>query len=288
MPTGTGLDKFGKEFPDRFFDVGICEQHAVTFCAGMAANGLKPVCAIYSTFLQRGFDQIVHDVCLQNLNVFFAIDRAGLIGSSPDGGDGETAQGYFDIAFMRMVPNAVVMAPGDENEMQHMVYTALKHEKGPIAVRYPRGSGLGAAMDEELKEIPSGKGVELMNGSDIAIISYGHTLEAALEAANNLKASGVSVELINARFAKPLDERLILSAARKTGQIITVEEGCLSGGFGSAVLELLEEQGVSGIKVKRIGLPDSFIEQGPAKMFRSMYKLDSQGIEETAMELLKS
>ncbi len=281
MPTGTGLKAFGEHFPDRFFDVGIAEQHAVTFAAGLALGGMIPVCAIYSTFLQRAYDQIIHDVALTNLHVVFAIDRGGIVGE-----DGPTHQGQFDLTYLRAVPNMVVMAPKDENELQHMLYTAIKHN-GPIAVRYPRGSGEGVSLDWELKEIPIGKAELLREGEDLLILAIGNMVYPSLEAAERLAEQGLSVAVVNARFAKPVDEELIVSLAKKIGRVLTVEENTLLGGFGSAVLETLAEHGVQ-VPVKRIGLPDLFIEHGAPALLREKYGLTPEGIYQKALALLRA
>ncbi len=281
MPTGTGLKAFGEHFPDRFFDVGIAEQHAVTFAAGLALGGMIPVCAIYSTFLQRAYDQIIHDVALTNLHVVFAIDRGGIVGE-----DGPTHQGQFDLTYLRAVPNMVVMAPKDENELQHMLYTAIKHN-GPIAVRYPRGSGVGVSLDWELKEISIGKAEVLREGEDLLILAIGNMVYPSLEAAERLAEQGLSVAVVNARFAKPIDEELIVSLAKQIGRVVTVEENTLLGGFGSAVLETLAEYGVQ-VPVKRIGLPDIFIEHGDPALLREKYGLTPEGIYQKALELLRA
>ena len=272
MPDGTGLTSFSREFPKRFFDVGIAEQHGVTFAAGMAAEGYRPVVAIYSSFLQRAFDQIFHDVCLQNLPVVFAIDRAGLVGS-----DGPTHHGVFDLSYLRMLPNMTLMAPKDENELQHMLYTAIEHG-GPAAVRYPRGNGYGVPLDQKFRNIPIGQAEVLRTGPDGVIFAVGVMVYPACEAANTLAAEGIDLAVVNARFIKPLDRDLILSLARSSGVFFTVEENALMGGFGSAVLELLEEEGVEGTRVTRFGYPDSFIEQGEQPELRKRYGLDSEGI----------
>ena len=272
MSEGTGLDKFSEKFPDRFFDVGIAESHGVTFACGLAVEGLHPVAAIYSTFTQRAYDQVVHDLCLQNLSVTLALDRAGLVGE-----DGPTHHGVFDIAYLRHVPNMVIMAPKDENELQHMLKTAVEHP-APSAVRYPRGSGYGVPMDQELKKLEIGKGELLRDGSDMAIIAVGSTVFPSQEAAKRLAAEGLSIAVVNARFVKPLDQDLILQVARATGRIVTVEEHSLQGGFGSAVLECLDAAGMTGIKSLRIGLPDSYIEHGPQAVLRKKYGLDADGI----------
>ena len=271
MPEGTGLDMFAKEFPDRFYDVGIAEQHGVTFAAGLAASGFRPVVAIYSTFLQRSYDQIVHDVCLQNLPVVFAMDRAGIVGE-----DGPTHHGAFDIAYLRHIPNMVIMSPKDENELQHMLYTAINYS-GPTAVRYPRGEAVGVSLDGNLRKMEIGKGEIILDGDDVAIIAIGNTVYPALDAASRLREEGISAAVMNARFVKPLDRDLIIDIARKVKGIVTVEEHVLEGGFGSAVLELLSEEDIK-IKVKRIGLPDKFIEHGAQKILRQKYGIDSDGI----------
>jgi 1-deoxy-D-xylulose-5-phosphate synthase len=272
MPDGTGLTPFSREFPNRFFDVGIAEQHAVTFSAGMAAEGFRPVVAVYSSFLQRAFDQVFHDVCLQNLPVVFAIDRAGVVGS-----DGPTHHGLFDLSYLRILPNMVLMAPRDENELQHMIQTAIEYE-GPAAIRYPRGNGYGVPLEQKLKKIPIGKGELLRNGRDGAILAVGVMVNPALEAANLLASEGIDLSVVNARFIKPLDRELTLSLAGGTGDLFTVEDGALMGGFGSAVLELLEEEGVEGVRVTRFGYPDRFVEQGEQPELKRMYGLDVEGI----------
>lgn len=257
MPVGSKLEGFASEFPDRMFDVGIAEQHATTLAAGLATQGMKPFLAIYSTFLQRAYDQVVHDVCRQNLNVFFAIDRAGLVGA-----DGETHQGVFDIAFLRHVPNLVLMMPKDENEGQHMVYTAIRYDDGPIAMRFPRGNGLGVPLDEELKEIPIGTWEVLRDGRDAAILTFGTTISMALEAADQLAKDGVSVKVVNARFIKPMDEAVLLELLESRLPILTIEEAVLQGGFGSAVLEFAHDRGYHQAVIERMGIPDRFIEHG--------------------------
>jgi len=271
MPDGTGLTPFAKEFPERFFDVGIAEQHAVTFAAGLAAEGFRPVVALYSSFLQRGFDQLCHDVCLQNLPVLFAIDRAGVVGS-----DGPTHHGVFDLCYLRQLPGLTVMAPKDENELQHMLVTALALD-GPSAVRYPRGTGLGVPIDQILAPLPVGKGELLREGRDGALIAIGTMVQPALEAAAALALEGVELAVMNARFVKPLDRERILALAG-TGMLFTLEENALQGGFGTAVLELLEESEVSGVSVTRLGFPDSFIEQGEQAELKEIYGLDVAGI----------
>lgn len=257
MPVGSKLEGFASEFPDRMFDVGIAEQHATTLAAGLATQGMKPFLAIYSTFLQRAYDQVVHDVCRQNLNVFFAIDRAGLVGA-----DGETHQGVFDIAFLRHVPNLVLMMPKDENEGQHMVYTALRYDDGPIAMRFPRGNGLGVPLDEELKEITIGTWEVLRDGSDAVILTFGTTISMALEAAEQLARDGVSVKVVNARFLKPMDEAMLHELLESRLPILTIEEAVLQGGFGSSVLEFAHDHGYHQAVIERMGIPDRFIEHG--------------------------
>jgi len=272
MSEGTSLDIVLAEFPRRVFDVGICEEHAVTFAAGLATQGFIPVVAIYSTFLQRAFDQVIHDVCLQDLPVVFAIDRAGIVGS-----DGKTHQGTFDISYLTLIPNLIVAAPRDENELQHLLYTAVKAGH-PMAVRYPRGPGLGMELDAALHEIPIGEGEILRDGDDVAILAIGSTVAAALEAARELAAAGVEAAVADARFAKPLDDRLILELARRTRNLVTVEENSLIGGFGSSVLGLIQASDISDVRVKSIGIPDEFVDQGNPSALRSGYGLDAPGI----------
>ena len=272
MPDGTGLTSFSREYPARFFDVGIAEQHAVTFAAGMAAEGYRPVVALYSSFLQRAFDQVFHDVCLQNLPVVFAIDRAGVVGS-----DGPTHHGVFDLSYLRILPNMALMAPKDENELQHMLLTAIEHG-GPAALRYPRGNGFGVPLDQTFKKLPFGQAEILRTGHDGVILAVGVMVYPACEAANILAAEGIDLAVVNARFIKPLDRDLILSLARSMGKFFTVEENALMGGFGTAVLELLEEEGVEGVHVTRFGYPDHFIDQGEQPELRRMHGLDAVGI----------
>lgn len=256
MPVGSKLEGFASEFPDRMIDVGIAEQHAITMAAGMAMDGMKPYVAIYSTFLQRAYDQMLHDVCRQNLNVFLGIDRAGLVGA-----DGETHQGVYDIAFLRHMPNMVIMMPKDENEGQHMVKTAIEYNEGPIALRYPRGNGLGVPMDEELKTIPIGSWEVLEEGTSAAILTFGTTIPMALQAAEELRDEGISVEVVNARFIKPLDGAMLDTLAARQIPLVTLEEAVLQGGFGSSVLEYYNDQ-QQEVNVTRIGIPDAFIEHG--------------------------
>lgn len=271
MCEGTGLNAFEKEFPERIYDVGIAEQHAVTFAAGMAAQGMKPVVALYSTFLQRAYDQVVHDVATQNLPVTFCIDRGGLVAE-----DGTTHHGAFDFAFLRHVPNMVVAAPKDENELQHMIKTCVSYD-GPASVRYARGVSLGVPMDPEPAILPIGKGELLREGTDVAIVAIGVTVWPAMKAAERLAQEGISAAVVNARFAKPLDTELILKAAKNVRCLVTVEEGCKMGGFGSAVLETLSEAGLM-LRTKVLGLPDWYIEQGPQDLLRERYGLTADGI----------
>jgi 1-deoxy-D-xylulose-5-phosphate synthase len=272
MADGTGLSLFHEAIPDRFYDVGIGEPHAVTFAAGLATNGMRPVVAIYSTFLQRAFDQIVHDVGIQNLPVVLCLDRAGLVGE-----DGHTHHGVFDLGYLRLIPNLMVMAPKDEDELRHMLFTALKRN-GPVAIRYPRGQGLGVSVEGPLKEIPIGRGEVLCEGQDVALVGLGYGVPIAREAARLLEAEGITSTVVNARYAKPLDEELLLGIARRHARVVTVEEHVLQGGFGSAVLELYERTGVAGATVKRIGLPDEFIEHGAQRLLRQRYGITPEGV----------
>lgn len=272
MLDGTGLAEVAAKFPNRVFDVGICEQHAVTMAAGLATQGLIPIVAIYSTFLQRAYDQIVHDVCIQNLPVVFAIDRAGIVGD-----DGKTHQGAFDISYLRSIPNMIVSAPKDENEFQHLLYTATCAQQ-PMAVRYPRGRGEGVSLEPKLQKLPLGQGEVLTDGQDLAILAIGSTVCSAVKAAELLAESGIRCAVANARFAKPLDSKLVLGLASKTKKLLTVEENALSGGFGSAVLELLGTARLADVKVECLGLPDEFVEHGTQDFFRSVFELDAQGI----------
>ncbi|MBI5025694.1 MAG: 1-deoxy-D-xylulose-5-phosphate synthase [Nitrospirae bacterium] len=294
MTEGTGLDKFAKAFPRRFYDVGIAEPHAVTFAAGLASQGLRPVVAIYSTFLQRAYDEIVHDVCLQNLPVVFVIDRAGIVGE-----DGPTHHGAFDLSYLRHIPNIVVMAPKDGNELQHMLKTALSYN-GPSAIRYPRGKAIDVSiedsrhrrvaeethrMDKELKELLIGEAEILRHGGDILIIAAGSSVKPALEASGHLLKFGIDATVVNARFVKPIDKNLIGSLAREIPNVLTVEENALKGGFGSAVLEYLSELDIKDLKIKRLGLPDRFIEQGSQGLLRKKLGLDAEGIAREALSM---
>jgi 1-deoxy-D-xylulose-5-phosphate synthase len=273
MPDGTGICSALERFPGRAFDVGIAEQHCVTFAAGMSCEGLKPVCAIYSTFLQRGFDQLVHDVCIQNLNVKFCLDRGGIAG-----GDGQTHHGLLDIAYLRAVPNIIVMAPRDEGEMRDMMLTMLEHN-GPAAMRYPRGNGVGASIDREPQLLEIGKSEILRDGGEIAIVAYGSMVHPSLSAAENLSKEGIETTVVNARFVKPLDAPLLLALARTKRLIVTVEEAYLAAGFGSAVMELLEENGLQDkVRVVRMGIPDRLITHGDPKLLLAKYGLDADGI----------
>jgi 1-deoxy-D-xylulose-5-phosphate synthase len=282
MPEGTGLNLFAREFPDRYYDVGIAEQHAVTFAAGLATEGVRPVVAIYSTFLQRGYDQVVHDVCLQSLPVLFCLDRGGLVGE-----DGATHHGVFDFSYLRHIPNMVVMAPKDENELRHMLLTGLLHS-GPCAIRYPRGESEGVPPDPTIVPLPIGRGEVLRDGDDVALVAVGAMVPVALKAAELLRDRGVAATVVNARFVKPLDRELLLEVAERVRRIVTVEDQALMGGFGSAVLELFEEAEVRGVEVRRIGLPDSFIEHGAQKLLRQQHGLDPEGVSQRVLAFLKS
>ncbi|MBW4650923.1 MAG: 1-deoxy-D-xylulose-5-phosphate synthase [Kastovskya adunca ATA6-11-RM4] len=255
MATGTGLDKLQAKLPNQYIDVGIAEQHAATLAAGLACEGIRPVVAIYSTFLQRGYDQIVHDICIQNLPVFFCLDRAGIVGA-----DGPTHQGMYDIAFLRCLPNMVLMAPKDEAELQQMVVTGIDYTDGPIAMRYPRGNGYGVPlMEEGWEALPIGKGEILRNGDDVLLVGYGSMVYPAMQAAEILSEHGIEATVVNARFAKPLDTDLILPLAKQIGKVVTLEEGCLIGGLGSAVAEALVDNNVL-VSLKRLGVPDHLVD----------------------------
>jgi 1-deoxy-D-xylulose-5-phosphate synthase len=279
MTSGTGLTPFAKEFPNRFFDVGISEQHAVTFAAGLALEGMRPVVAIYSTFLQRAYDQIIHDVCLGNLPVVFAIDRGGLVGD-----DGPTHHGAFDISFLRAVPNLTLMTPKDENELQSMLYTALQHS-GPTAIRYPRGPGIGVSLDWRCIQMEIGTWEDLTHGTDLHILAAGPLIYTALQAAERLMKHGISASVINARFIKPLDTQMLTDLAQQRPLFITLEENALMGGFGSAVLEALQDMGIQA-RVKRLGIPDRFIEHGPQQKLRELIGLDCNNIVQTALKMV--
>jgi 1-deoxy-D-xylulose-5-phosphate synthase len=282
MPDGTGVDKVLEKFPERAFDVGIAEQHAITFCAGMACEGLKPVAAIYSTFLQRAFDQVIHDVCLQDLNVTFAMDRAGIVGA-----DGPTHHGLLDISYLRGYPNIVLMAPKDEAEMRDMMLTAIDHP-GPAAIRYPRGNGFGADISAEPKHIEIGKAEVLREGnSGIVILAYGSMVYPSVEAAAILANEGIDATVVNARFVKPLDEETILALAADNQAIVTVEEAYLAGGFGSAVMELLEQHNMlEDLSVHRMGVSDEIVTHGDPKILLARYGLDADGIAKRVREVV--
>jgi len=272
MQSGTGLEVFASQFPNRFYDIGIAEQHAVTFAAGLALEGMKPVVAIYSTFLQRSYDQVLQDVCLQNLPVVFALDRGGIVGE-----DGPTHQGVFDFSYLRHIPNLVIMVPKDENEFQHMIKTATECPF-PTAFRYPRGKGVGVKRDVSLHPLDIGKGEVVREGQDILIVAIGSTVYPSLRAAEKLADTGIRAAVINSRFLKPLDGALLCDWAKRTGKVLTVEENVLQGGFGSAVLELFQERGLTSIQVKRLGIPDTFLEHGPQALLREKYEIDEKGI----------
>jgi 1-deoxy-D-xylulose-5-phosphate synthase len=281
MQSGTGLEEFARQFPDRFYDIGIAEQHAVTFAAGLALEGMKPVVAIYSTFLQRAYDQVLQDVCLQKLPVVFALDRGGIVGE-----DGPTHQGLFDFSYLRHIPNLIVMVPKDEDEFQHMIKTATECPV-PVAFRYPRGKGVGGGREVSLRSIDIGKGEILREGQDILIIAIGTTVFPSLRAAERLAEAGIQAAVINSRFLKPLDANLLCDWAKKTGKVLTVEENVLQGGFGSAVLELFQERGLFPIQVKRLGIPDIFVEHGPQALLREKYGIDENGIFKGVQEMFE-
>jgi 1-deoxy-D-xylulose-5-phosphate synthase len=282
MAEGTGLDRFAGQFPGRFYDVGMAEQHGVTFAAGLATQGFIPIVAIYSTFIQRAYDQIIHDVCLQKLQVVLAMDRGGFVGA-----DGPTHHGLFDIAFLRTVPNIIIMAPKDENELQHMLKTAVTCGC-PVSLRYPRGAGVGVPLDEKPRAIPVGKGEILLDRPEaaLAIVAIGACVSPALAAAELLQKDGFSIRVINARFVKPLDTELLCETAERIKRIITVEENALMGGFGSAVLELFAERGLAGCAVRRLGIPDEFAQHATQKELRRIYGIDAEGIASAAREML--
>ena len=279
MPEGTGLIEFSKQYPERFFDVGIAEQHAVTFSAGLASKGLKPVVAIYSTFLQRAFDQILHDVCIDAHPVVFAIDRGGIVGE-----DGPTHHGLFDFSYLRCMPNMTIMAPKDENELARMLVTAVQHD-GPIALRYSRDLGVGVQLDENPEPLEIGKAQVINQGDDLLIIAIGNSVAEAIKANTCLKEQGIFATIINARFVKPLDSDLIVELSIKIKKIIIVEEHVLDGGFGSAVLEMLADKGVTGFFLKRIGIKNIFVEHGPQNILRKDYEIDGDAIVKAAIDL---
>jgi 1-deoxy-D-xylulose-5-phosphate synthase len=274
MCLGTGLEEFSRLFPDRFYDIGIAEQHGVTFAAGLACQGLKPFVAIYSTFLQRAYDQVLEDVCLQGLPVVFALDRSGLVGQ-----DGPTHNGSFDMSYLRHIPNMIVMSPKDENELKQMLYSAYCYEK-PAAIRYPRGEAIGVPIKPDFNEIPIGTWEVLREGTDITLMSCGPVVYTSLDAALDLEKEGISCAVVNARFVKPMDREVIINLATHTGKVLTIEENSIIGGFGSGVMEVLSEEGIR-VPVKRVGLPDRFLTHGTQQMLRELVGLDKEGIKKT-------
>jgi 1-deoxy-D-xylulose-5-phosphate synthase len=284
MNSGTGLNILQKEMPERYYDVGIAEQHAVLFAAGLALQGMKPVAAIYSTFLQRGFDQIVHDVCLQKLNVVFAMDRAGLVGD-----DGPTHHGAFDIAYQRCLPNMVLMAPRDEAMLVNMLRTATLHDDGPIAIRYPRGEALGVELPSRPEAIDIGRGEILRDGERVALLGYGLGVKLALDAAEHLAEHDLDVTVADARFAKPLDTELLSRLVAEHDLIVTIEDHVLMGGFGSAVLEDLADRGLAGeARVLRIGLPDRYVTHGKPALLHEEVGMDPPSIARRVLEAVQS
>ena len=279
MPEGTGLSEFAQQYPERFYDVGIAEQHAVTFAAGLATKGIKPVVAIYSTFLQRAYDQIVHDVCIDKHPVIFALDRAGIVGA-----DGPTHHGLYDISYLRSIPGMVIMAPKDEAELARMMETAVQHH-GPVAIRYPRGKGVGTPVEDRPRVVPMGKAEVLNQGEDLLIIALGSSVVEAQAACDELEKDGIRAGLINARFVKPLDHESILEQVQKVKKVITVEEHVLDGGFGSAVAEMFMDHGVQNIQLKRLGIRDQLVEHGSQQELRRDHGIDTQGIVLAAKEL---
>lgn len=272
MPDGTGLSKFAKVFPNRFFDVGIAEQHAVTFAAGLASQGFRPFVAIYSTFLQRAYDQIIHDVALQKLPIVFVVDRGGIVGD-----DGPTHHGSFDLSYLRLIPNIVICTPKDENELQYLLKTAENYILGPFVCRYPRGEGKGVKLDSDLQALPIGQGEKLKEGKDLNIITCGSMVYPSLSAAKKLGKEGIDIGVINARFIKPLDSKLICEAAH-CGKILTVEENAMINGLGSGVLEVLSKFKIRNVQVERLGIPDKFIEHGKPEILKKEINLDEEGI----------
>ncbi len=273
MPDGTGLDKLQAEMPDRFYDVGIAEQHGVTFAAGLATQGCIPVVAIYSTFLQRAFDQIIHDVALQHLHVVFALDRGGVVGA-----DGPTHHGVFDLSYLRMIPGMTIMAPKDENELRDMLYTAIMHDEGPIALRYPRGNGVGVLLKQQFDLIPIGKSEILRTGTDMAILAIGDMVHPALQAAADLGREGITCEVVNMRFVKPLDTSLLDDVATRFKHVVTVENNAGIGGFGSAVAEYLAAHHAHGPEIHIHGIPDRFVDHGSPAELAAELGLDAAGI----------
>lgn len=280
MGSGTGLNGFGKLYPDRFFDVGIAEQHAVTFASALSLAGLKPVISMYSTFYQRAYDQVLHDICLQNAKVVLAVDRAGIVGE-----DGPTHHGTFDISFFRAIPNLTLMAPKDENELRHMIRTAFTFDN-PVAVRYPRSTGYGVKLDDKLTVLPKGKAELLREGKDITLIGFGPVVYMCLEAANELQLKGIKASVVNLRYINPLDRDMIIGQAKETGKIVTVEDHIIHGGMGSAVLELIEMEGLRDVEVKRIGY-DSYVEHGSIPLLHKTYGINPEQIVTVSESLLK-
>ncbi|WJE14342.1 1-deoxy-D-xylulose-5-phosphate synthase [Halobacillus sp. ACCC02827] len=281
MILGSKLEKFGEEFPDRLYDVGIAEQHATTLSAGLATQGMKPFLAIYSTFLQRSYDQVIHDIARMKLNVILGIDRAGLVGA-----DGETHQGVFDVAFLRSIPNMIITMPKDENEAQHLVHTAASYDDGPFAIRYPRGNAKGVEVDRVQKTIPIGSWDVLKEGKDAVILTFGTTIDMALEASRRMEKEGRSVRVVNARFIKPLDDAMLHDIMKEGLPIITVEEAVLQGGFGASILEFAEENGYNGQFVKRMGIPDRFIEHGSVSQLWEEIGLTEDALVKNLKELV--
>jgi 1-deoxy-D-xylulose-5-phosphate synthase len=283
MPDGTGLDELQKAMPQRFFDVGIAEQHAVTFAAGLATQGFIPVVAIYSTFLQRAFDQIIHDVALQKLHVVFILDRGGLVGA-----DGPTHHGTFDLSYLRMIPDMVVMAPKDESELRDMLYTAILYDKGPVALRFPRGNCAGVPLKDKFAALEIGKGEILKLGKEVGLLAIGNMVESARRAADLLEEEGIVVEVANMRFVRPLDGGLINDIISTCDKIVTVEDNVKMGGFGSGVLEYLANSGVSNVDVQVHGIPDEFVEQGSQAELYALLKLDPVGIADVVRNFLET
>jgi 1-deoxy-D-xylulose-5-phosphate synthase len=282
MSDGTGLIQLHEEMPERFFDVGIAEQHAVTFAAGMATEGFIPVVAIYSTFMQRAFDQVVHDCAIQKLHVVLAMDRGGLVGA-----DGATHHGALDFSFLRCIPGMVIMAPKDEQELRNMLFTAVEYKHGPIALRYPRGHALGVPVSDGFQTLEIGKAETIRTGRDIALLAIGNMVPNALKAADLLRNEGIEAEVVNMRFVKPIDEELLKSLAQRINTFLTIEDNVIHAGFGSGVLEALSHCGISDVSVKVHGLPDEFIEHGSPSELHHMVKLDADGIAEVTKEYLK-
>jgi 1-deoxy-D-xylulose-5-phosphate synthase len=280
MPSGTGLTTFQQAHPTRFFDVGIAEQHAVTFAAGLAVQGFRPVCAIYSTFLQRAYDQIIHDVAIQKLPVVFALDRAGLVGE-----DGRTHHGALDLSYLRLIPNLTLMAPKDEAELCDMLATALSLD-GPAAVRYPRGAGRGVPIPAEPSILPIGRAEVLRTGNDVAIVAIGQMVATAHAAAEQLAAEGIAATVVNARFVKPLDEALLAELGLRIGRVVTIEENVLAGGFGSAVCEFYQRVGLAGVQIRSLGLPDAFVDHGTVAELHELVGLTPHHLAEAVRALI--